>query len=803
MKKIINYIIVSTIILQSVFGFILPAQAQTGLLDPNTNQPIGDESTTEPAGQIYDLNRGEYVSTETAVAESAAAQKANKETNKNSPPGLCSWDWTTGFSIFDCTGNVLLIIGGAFVGITGTFLNFSIDITVLQMSKFINEVGVITAGWKTFRDLANMFFIFILIYIAIMTIVGASSGETKKMLVQLIIVALLINFSMFFTKVVVDASNILAIQFYNSISKGPSTSSNGFSWVFMNASRLTTIYSSDSTNGVTNEARGFRGSNILLIGFFGLIFGIILSFCFLAIGILFVIRFVVLLFLMMLSPIALLGTVISGLSKVWSMWKESLIREAIFAPTIMALLWIVASIVNNPAFINAINRNGQTSGGFFSAISETGKDSMAVLVNFGILIAMLIGSLVISKSFSGSAGGSVLGVADKWSRKVAGGMTFGAAGFAGRQTVGRMASGLSNINALKTNRLGLAVQKGFKGVASSSFDARASTLVGAGLQGAGLGTGVEGGFIEQRQKFRTLRDKVFQRDEESVEALDSNKRKLEIEKDIKDMRAGAGAVAGTPPALAAETAKARLKENLSKLSEEEQVQMMSTATQWFKNIGDQKEIIETLSPAAIKAIKKKAGLTPQEKEKITKLREQKLRDDLVIIKTKAKGSSEYENAVKNLRKTGAEELEIISDDIFEIQEFVENLSRKQTKSLLDSKEISSLNKDKFKKKREEHFVSALQYNPDQAKSILGNMVGEEIARMDIKEMTTGSGSNTFKDYVSARQLADAAENLRPSDIALIKESIRNRSLQVGRPADSIAENTAKWFDSGGGRQIFS
>ena len=76
----------------------------------------------------------------------------------------------------------------------------------------------IAKSWTIVRDLSNIFFILILLYIAIKMILGLGGAEVKKMIVNVIIVALLINFSMFFTQVVIDSSNILALIFYNKLS---------------------------------------------------------------------------------------------------------------------------------------------------------------------------------------------------------------------------------------------------------------------------------------------------------------------------------------------------------------------------------------------------------------------------------------------------------------------------------------------------------------------------------------------------------------------------------------------------------
>ena len=75
----------------------------------------------------------------------------------------------------------------------------------------------ISTGWTTARDLANMAFLFILIYIAFTIMLEAETSGTMSLLAGVIVIALLVNFSFFFTRIVIDAGNILSIQFYNSI----------------------------------------------------------------------------------------------------------------------------------------------------------------------------------------------------------------------------------------------------------------------------------------------------------------------------------------------------------------------------------------------------------------------------------------------------------------------------------------------------------------------------------------------------------------------------------------------------------
>lgn len=110
---------------------------------------------------------------------------------------------------------IFYVIPAFLLSLAGKFFNVIISLTLSSLlytsSPFISE------AWGIVRDLSNLFFILILLYIAIRTILGIGGSDVKKMIVQVIIMALLINFSMFFSKIIIDSANILALVFYNKI----------------------------------------------------------------------------------------------------------------------------------------------------------------------------------------------------------------------------------------------------------------------------------------------------------------------------------------------------------------------------------------------------------------------------------------------------------------------------------------------------------------------------------------------------------------------------------------------------------
>jgi|GEM_PF-6678087 len=102
---------------------------------------------------------------------------------------------------------------GAAAKVFDTAASFTLSSRLYTASTFIQE------GWGITRDFANIFFILILLFIALSLVLGIELGHAnpKKMLGLVVVIALLINFSFFMTEVVIDISNSLALVFYNQV----------------------------------------------------------------------------------------------------------------------------------------------------------------------------------------------------------------------------------------------------------------------------------------------------------------------------------------------------------------------------------------------------------------------------------------------------------------------------------------------------------------------------------------------------------------------------------------------------------
>ncbi len=142
-------------------------------------------------------------------------------------PSCSATGFLSGGEFLGCISHIVYFIfykiPAIFAGLMGKifdfFVGFSID-SGSYSDRDGSSTGIgstIQKAWQTTRDIANIFFIVLLLYTAIGTIFNIGSINYKTLVPTIIMNALLINFSLFFTKAMIDISNIGAHIFYNQI----------------------------------------------------------------------------------------------------------------------------------------------------------------------------------------------------------------------------------------------------------------------------------------------------------------------------------------------------------------------------------------------------------------------------------------------------------------------------------------------------------------------------------------------------------------------------------------------------------
>lgn len=334
-----------------------------------------------------------------------------------------------------------------FARITGELFDYFVQYS-LDTNSYRGNDGFIEKGWSVVRDIGNIMFIFALLYIAITHILQAGNSGTKKFLINLIIAALLINFSLFFCRVIIDAGNVLARAFYNNIEIPNDdniqyrTISQGIV-MHVNPQRIlgSDLFKPRHSNSQTEDQQGKldNGYAFTILAVSAAV-NITLGITFLSVALLFLGRVVGLWFLMIFSPFALASIAVPNSSGIfgkfsWGGWLDQTMKLSFMAPVFLFFLFLLIM------FLQII---------FDTSIPDAAKTTvqklMAIIVPFAMVIFILNKAKSVATEMAGDAGSAIKGVFGK----IAGGalavtgVGVGAAvagtAYLGRNVGGRLAS---------------------------------------------------------------------------------------------------------------------------------------------------------------------------------------------------------------------------------------------------------------------------------------------------------------------------------------------------------------------------
>ena len=415
----------------------------------------------------------------------------NKYENVAQPSdSVCSLSGTNGLAI--CISNlVYYIMVGVFSSIA-YIAAFFFDLAVqLSLNSTTYALGFLTTSWTIIRDLSNMAFIFILIYIAVEVMLTADNSQTLKTLAAVIVVALLVNFSFFFTRVAIDAGNLLALQFYNAIEghpigqnpagtgldstlKGGSTNAaynksaadfmSGFTALASGGGPLTPGNTKDLTASImdgiqvqnivnTQSFKNYAASTqsspmyilITLSTIYiavGIAFGVLAG-AFLFAGAKFIMRIVGLWFVIILSPLALVAATLpnAGAKKLFRDWLNHLINFSFYPAAFLFMFFVLSR------FMKELNAGGNFLSGVFASSPAGFSDGtfgfitiLSAIANVGIRLGFVIAMMYLALSAADMLARSRGDMTSGWARTAAGWMgnaiTGGAIGWTGRNTIG-------------------------------------------------------------------------------------------------------------------------------------------------------------------------------------------------------------------------------------------------------------------------------------------------------------------------------------------------------------------------------
>ncbi len=496
-----SYFYRKIILLVTLFAICAGGFFPVEKVEAETAAPTGQARTRDPNASAN--SNAAYATKQATVAgkgpNDAANSQQQQQTASASNSEISCFKWNEGFDIPACISIVTFSILGLcswVLWVAAIFFNAVINYS-LNMASVVNDIPIVALGWSTFRDIANLCFIFVILYIGISIIINHGGFNSKQKLIKVVAGAMLINFSLFFTQVAIDASNIMALQFYHKIinvaqnTTGGANANDldsGISAAFTKALGMDKIFSiggqaaGETANGGASslgigEASklGLNSTNLLIASIGGIVLVLITALVFFAGALMMLVRTVELIFLMILSPVAVLGDILPAVGSESGKWWSKLKNNLLFAPAYMALLYLVISMIGkNPSgTFSGVTIDGKKYTGTFIDMFAGSTNMIGAVMTFAILIAMMLGCLIIASSF-GAYG------AKEWEKRGKGwakslGMTFSGANAAlsiTRNTAGGLGTFLSENKALA----GAAARLPFGGLGAAALMQRGKKL---------------------------------------------------------------------------------------------------------------------------------------------------------------------------------------------------------------------------------------------------------------------------------------------------------------------------------------
>lgn len=384
---------------------------------------------------------------------------------------------------------VVIPFAGFILFLAGQLLDYSVQYSLNIFSAVSGAKSAILVGWTVIRDVFNMMFIFVIIWIAIETMLDIGKWHGKQILVKIITAAILINFSFFLTEVIIDAGNVFGAWFYNGIigtlaksGAAVTTACGGTTGVtcttslsagISNAMGMWSIYSSQ---GMTGFLGSFSLSDITqrlitaylrvgIIGFSAYIFAYV--------AVLFVARTVSLLFSLVTSPVGFAGSILPQTQEYATDWWNDLTKNVLLAPVFLLFLYVIIAFVNSSLFQNTAGGTGVLGSSGLSSINPV------QYFKYFLLAGMLLFALKAAKKQSGALGKMLEKSASQLGQLAAGavvGVATGGTSMALQATLGRAGSAIANSETAKN----LASGNGRTGIMGTLY-----SKVGKGIQGVG------------------------------------------------------------------------------------------------------------------------------------------------------------------------------------------------------------------------------------------------------------------------------------------------------------------------------
>ncbi len=367
--------------------------------------------------------------------------------------------------------NFLIMAGGFFASFGSLIFDLAFESLVLKFGCLMTTQcgadgwgggsvgGAVDSLWTIVRDLFNILFIFALVFIGLRLILNSDDTSTQRAVGYLIAAALLVNFSLYAAKLVVDITNFTAVEIHQAVVGGIGGEEGfGVTAIYEDEAGIdrevdivTTnedVFSNSSIAGAFMQVMSINtffnttteGMNAILLGFLAFLFLVYLGFVLAYAGAMIVVRFVAIIFLLIFSPFMFLGWILPQLEGYAKKWRQTFLGYALYMPAFIFLIYVALFVMIQ------VSSLGIFAGKSYSQAIDEGGNNFTIFLLFVLGTGFLYAATKVAGAISNA--GAVVGMnaASSAARKITiGAGAAGAAWAGGRGTSSILGGGANKL----------------------------------------------------------------------------------------------------------------------------------------------------------------------------------------------------------------------------------------------------------------------------------------------------------------------------------------------------------------------
>ncbi|TSC89799.1 MAG: Uncharacterized protein G01um10143_289 [Parcubacteria group bacterium Gr01-1014_3] len=319
-------------------------------------------------------------------------------------------------------GNMIGIVAGFLISIASSLIG-----VLINLGPQITSSPLVREGFRLTLSMTNLGFVIAIIVIAFATMLRLQNYGFKQMIWKLVAAALLVNFSFTFAGIIIDFFNVFGNYFIQAASP---ENINNF------AANLAQSLNVSSLSGIKIAVPENISGDILKFGLSYIsafvsvastaIFMTTLVITFFAIAFMLLVRYIYLIFLLIVMPLAWLAWIFPNLAKHSSEWWSTFLKWNVFFPAISFFLYL--SILTSDK-LGAVLKS-QASPEAFAAAKTISGLSEGVLIGFLqiiVQVGMMFAGLIVAQKLGAVGANTAMGMANS-----AKGWIIGATGKAAR-----------------------------------------------------------------------------------------------------------------------------------------------------------------------------------------------------------------------------------------------------------------------------------------------------------------------------------------------------------------------------------